>query len=157
MPVTPTGFLSLKVHEMRTLLSNSGDFQTWTGTANAAAALARIHTPLAVATTATLPFAVVDLGTAFNMSNISERQFDFDGDIFLVFREAISQADGLDAYYAFTNTIGAILEDLTDSAKGPGNFPLDSIQLLELYRSDWFEEKISVKYYEAIFSARYGL
>jgi hypothetical protein len=157
MPVTPSGFLSLKVHEFRTALSQSADFQTWTSTANAAAALAKIYSPIAPVG-AVPPFAVVDFGGGFSLQNIADLQYDFTGDIWFFFRGLITQADPIDALYEFTNPIGAILEDLSEVGKTGGYFPLDSIDLLYgPVRSDWFEEKIDIKYYEAAFSARYGV
>lgn len=44
MPVTPTGPLAVAVDALRTLISNVPYFQTWTGAANAAAALNSIFT-----------------------------------------------------------------------------------------------------------------
>lgn len=43
MAVSPSGIISLPLSYLRTSISASTNFQTWTGTADAAAALSRIH------------------------------------------------------------------------------------------------------------------
>lgn len=116
MSQTPTGMLSLPPANLRTALSRCTTFQTWTGAANETEALEKIG--LVERAAATSNFAVVDDGDAFNFERIDTgATFDENGSVILWFQGDVSSEDAgseTDAQLAFTNAVGAILEELIE-------------------------------------------
>lgn len=115
MPVTPAGMLSLPLANLRTALSRCVAFQTWTGAANEAAALAYISL-VEKGSSLTGKFAVVDDGTEYTGESItSGATFHEEGSLALIFQGNVHTDyanSEVDAQLEFTNAIGAILEEL---------------------------------------------
>jgi len=112
MAVTPTGMLSLPVSYLQTTVANSATFRTWTGTANPTAALARIHVGRA-AGTATHPLACVGFANGFNRTSDSLDVWEQNNTLQLMFRDDFSSAlNEQDAYYTFSNQVGAIMLEM---------------------------------------------
>jgi len=65
--VTPSGPLSVAVDALRTLLANCAQFQSWTGTADAAAALGRIFT-------GELGWPIVQVAIAGGVATVTTRE-----------------------------------------------------------------------------------
>lgn len=115
MPVTPSGMLSLPLANLRTALSNCTAFQTWVGAANAAAALAYISL-VEKGSSLTGKFAVIDDGTKYSGERLtSGATFHEEGSLALIFQGNVHTdyaTSEVDAQMEFTNSVGAILEEL---------------------------------------------
>lgn len=108
---TPAGIIGEPLAQLREMLSQSAAFQAWTGTANAAAAAARVHWMFSSGD-ATAPYVVVDFGERHEVQNaggsvaapksVSEL-------VALFADEAEEGDDDAEALIKFTNTVGAIL------------------------------------------------
>jgi len=123
MPLTATGAFSLPLANLKTLLANCAAFQTWTGTADAAAAAARIDLFAEQTASLTLPGAVVTWGAQNSYS--SSKAFGGEGgtyertgtadiyftsDLDTTYAEYASTLDNL--MLAFCNDIGEIMDDM---------------------------------------------
>lgn len=119
MAVTAAGRLSLPLDNLQDLIANSGNFQTWTGTANAAAAKARIHVQ-AEGPSYTRPAAIVSLGPDDDWRSVQDSagaagHYVDTGMLRVQFEANVAsgnQADHTDALYEFTNNVGAIIDDM---------------------------------------------
>jgi hypothetical protein len=117
MPVTPTGMLSLPLANLRTALSNCAAFRTWVGAADATAALAYISL-VEKGGSLTGKFAVIDDGTEYMGERTSSgATFHEEGSLALIFQgnvHADNANSEVDAQFEFTNSVGAILEELIE-------------------------------------------
>lgn len=122
MSVNPTGMVSLPLHYLRETIAATSAFQTWTGTANKAAALA--YVPVLVDTVGDLPVCAVGWGEGLARSVVAggtHSHFVQEGDLSMLFLGAISgDHDEADAAYTFLNSIGAILADMEELAGTAG-------------------------------------
>lgn len=128
MTTTPAGVISGPLQDFRVLLSNCDEFQSWTGTANATAALERIYVaglPLTEYDEFTpdemdnkRPFAIIeidpDAGNYFRHHGTdTNRHFNRSGRMFVTFEQAVTVAlaeDPAELDRQFQNTIGHIIE-----------------------------------------------
>lgn len=113
MTVSPSGNLSLPLKYLRDTIAGSSTFQTWTSSANAAAALAHVYI-LVAASDYTNPCAVVEWESArWDLESRGTRNmFEQSGGLRIIFQDAISESAESDAAYDFTNNVGAILADM---------------------------------------------
>ena len=122
--VTASGPLSLPVENLRILLSNSPDFRTLVGAADAAGALGYIHYPYRDATDYARPLALLEGCEAWNArleAHGAQGTYLHDGEIALTLERDVDSAyqakgEERDAYLAFTNVVGAIVADLEANA-----------------------------------------
>ena len=132
MVVSPAGLLSLPLKRLQTLLSISSNFQTWTGAANAAAALAFIH--LVAVAGQSRPHALIGRspgsGGARGSRTIQGGSiFEHGGRLLLRFENDIASGDlalPADAEFTFTNSVGAILADLEAASGEVGDLQVTS-------------------------------
>ena len=165
MSTTPTGLLSKPLDYLRHTVAASTTFQTWTSSADEAAALAHVY-PVEVvpsgadepariaALTAALPFAVVDWMPGARRVKIgggSRNYFQTEGDLGLLFRAAISASDAGDAAYDFLNKIGAIISEMEVKAGLPGYLDVSAFVVEEgPHRPEEKEAKVLGEYYEML-------
>lgn len=119
MAVSPAGPISLTLDHLRNSIAGSTSFRTWTGTANEAAALVRVHavenrTALG---SADMPFAVVNWLPDYRRighADGSARQFRQEGSLMVTFRGEIVSPNAAepDAAYSFLNNVGAVMNDM---------------------------------------------
>lgn len=157
MTVTPSGILSEPLANLRAALSQCAAFQTWAGAANATEALESIA--LVEKDDLTRPFAVVDDGDAYSNERLdSAGTFRDQGSLFLLFEDAVAEenaASESDAILAFTNAIGAILEDLWEIT--PGVFDMRSLsKVFGPTRSDDKERVQGADYVQIAFRVQWG-
>lgn len=116
--VAPTGIVSKAQGNMRTLLSESAAFQTWVGAANATEALDSIYLIEGPAVSASRPLAVIGPGDKFSMDAIAGgviSEYWHSGVVQIWFEDDVADAlNEPDAWFTFTNTMGAILADLVN-------------------------------------------
>jgi hypothetical protein len=118
MAVTPSGIFSIQLSILRTMISQSSSFQTWTGTANAAAALARIYFEAQDDSSVVRPFALVFMGNEYVQQSIAggaSQVFQPSGQLVMMLEDAVAPgnaASHADAYFAFANELGDLIEDL---------------------------------------------
>lgn len=126
MAVSPSGILSLPLSYLETTVANSSTFQTWTGTANAAAAKARIHIGRA-ASTADLPLAGVGFGGEFRRYiETAPSDFQTDSVVELFFTDNFSSSlSEEDAAYTFLNQVGPIMSDIETLSVQAGYLSID--------------------------------
>ena len=151
MAVTPSGSVSLPLSYARTQLANCSAFQTWTGTASVAAALAKIY--VVVATTGyTLPVAVIEWNGDFGyeISGRGTRNFyDQTGSLNILFRGSVdSDHNEFDAAMTFTNSIGAIVEDFNELSGQAGYLDVDNLTMNEFRRPEDDEKETYGDFYE---------
>ena len=158
MAVAPTGIASLPLKYLRDSLAECASFQTWTGAANAAAALAFVH--YVGTTTLTLPVAFVSWGgdarwrmNAGGVRNHTEQE----GDLELVLRGAVStstDAGEPDESMTLMNLAGAVIAELLLLAGTGGFLDIVGISHGEPMRprkaattaSDFVQVTLSVRY-----------
>lgn len=134
MPVTPTGHLSLPLDYLRKTVAASASFQSWTGTADATAALARVHLVNA-APAATRPLAAIDW--ARNHSSTREADgthawFTRQGTLSLLLRDTIATSTSdEDAALDFLNKVGALWADMEALAGTSGYLDIQSIRIVQ--------------------------
>jgi hypothetical protein len=140
MAVTPSGMLSLPMECLRVLLANCTAWQSWTGTANATLAKARIYlhdipAPAADEGSYTAselqtirPFARIDdwmpergFGDEpWKSSRVAERSaFRTTGKLVLDFSDDVDASDtanATDTKLRFTNRVGGVIEELLGKA-----------------------------------------
>ena len=128
MSVAASGNISLGIDKLRTLIAGSTNFQSWTGTANSTAALARVYT--IGSTSVTRPCAIVRW-----LSLRIKRGGFVSGILEIMFEAATSSAyqmtgaeasDFTSAAYEFTNSIGAILHDMSLNSEAGGELFIPS-------------------------------
>ena len=143
MPVTPSGPISLRLEDLRTLLANCPAWRTWTGDATAELAKRHVHlvdippAPSAAGYSAAdlaelRPFARVDeyeeadrLVGGFVLERVSLGAFMPSGKLVLTFEDEVPQEDANDpaaAKLRFMNNVGAVLKDLVDLGDGEGDY-----------------------------------
>jgi hypothetical protein len=128
--VDPSGAISLPLSHFRTLLSNSSNFQSWVGAADATEALNSIYLvaidePIA----SKRPFALVrqtQPGSVRHeaIAGGSVQQFLDSGALEVLFEAAVASgnaASHVDAEMAFTNDIGAFFSDM-EALAGSGAY-----------------------------------
>ena len=120
--VTPLGPESLALMNLRTLLSNSSDFQTWVSAADSTEALDSILYASTQGQDIPHPIAMVKFGTSFSSAadsidsghNFSGTE---NGSLNLVFEDSTDQGEDSEAdnLVTFMNTVGQIIEDIWTS------------------------------------------
>jgi hypothetical protein len=118
MAVTPSGIFSIQLSILRTMISQSTSFQTWTGTANATAALARIYFEAQDDASIARPFSLVFMGNEYVQQSIAggaSQVFQPSGQLVMMFEDAVAPGNAgseADSYFAFANEIGDVIDDL---------------------------------------------
>lgn len=123
MPVTPTGPFSLPLARARELLSTSTAFQTLASAVDAAAALNSIH--LVAHTSPTRPFAIVGHGPIWQYDRVQQYAAAeigaASGQTYIMIEQTAGDGASIaDAEMAFTNAVGAIVQDLIRLSAAPG-------------------------------------
>lgn len=142
--VTATGIYSIPISLVASTIAHSSTFQTWTTTANEAAALARVHKyRLADPFSATLPYAVVGYNSFSRNDDINAGAVMMSDAVLGVKFRNTSTLGAVDAIDTLMNNIGAIqveMEAVRRTASylgitgieldggGPQHFPLDSVE-----------------------------
>ena len=160
MAVVASGWLSLALENLRTLLAACPSFQTWVGAADAAAAKARIHRVSKAGPTR--PFALVDQWTdasATAFAGGAGESFTHSGSQILRFEGEVSEQDSdepADAFYTFWNAVGAIILEMEQLSGTDGYLVVRSIMLEDgPFRSKDFEGEAD-DYYYADFVVEWG-
>jgi hypothetical protein len=155
MPVAATGPISLPLARLKTLLSESTNFQTLAGVGSAAAALAFIDLVRKASPDVTTGHALIGQvpggGGGLRFARIKQGSSASDpveGRVRLTLRKAVTQSDAADAEFEFTNSLGAIVEDLIDNSGRPANLQITAIALVDLSRSDPDQEQSQGKIYK---------
>lgn len=127
-PAKLTGKLGRAVEQVRTAIANSAYFQTWTGSADATAALDRIHSHYVLAADATFPYVIVEQGEEMRIQRAAVSTFNtwVSGEINIVFCDlldtdtyATSYAGRQAAFMRFWNDVyGKTDSAVTDSYDG---------------------------------------
>ena len=129
MAVAATGPISLPLANLRALIAASSSFQTWVGAASAAEALASIYQVGVDKGDYTRPFALVrhtNPGALTHESLAGGARNHFapagEGSLEVVFEDEVASGNEdshVDAEFAFTNNVGAVLADMeTTGATG---------------------------------------
>lgn len=155
MAVTPTGILSLPIDYLRDLIAAVTAFQTWTGTANAAAAKARIHVNALNKADIVRPFGIVGTGpgTVFippSMGAYGQHNLH-------LILESAAITTGLsheDAVYTFLNSVGPIIEGAAELAGTPGYLVVQQIEFAKFVERSAPPE--TVDYFQAHWIFRTG-
>jgi len=151
--VTASGGISLPLKYMKDTIAASSNFQTWVSAASAAAALAYIHVVVAPSGY-TLPCAVVEWEAGMHWPKVSGGQqnfFDQSGKITVLFQEAIVQSTEENAAFAFTNTLGAIVDDIQAIAGQATYLNIDDIVLETIARPDEDERQtVGTDFYQSM-------
>lgn len=157
MAVSPSGMLSLPVDYLRSTVAASSTFQTWTGTANAAAAKARVHLGRAAAN-ATHPLACVGFSNGFRRFSDDLDVWQQDNVLELMFRNDFSSSlNEADAYYTFANQIGAIMADMEAIFNDAGYLDVFDWNIVDgPARTDDNDEQVMGYFFEVIIECRYG-
>ena len=128
MAVTASGVESLPLEHLKTILSNSSTFQTWTGhTGSASGAAGHIHY-IAVTddlgedgATAVRPLAVIDFADdGFSTEAIAGgagHAFTQEGTLNLYFENDVASGNSAverEAFLAFMNNVGAIINEIAN-------------------------------------------
>jgi len=158
MAVSPTGLLSTPIHLARVTVASSATFQSWVGAATRPHALPYILPDSTESDD--LPIAVVGFDENFSRKMIAggaRHFFQSEGDLFLLFRDAITEDDDVDAFYSFCNTVGAVVAEMEEFAGGAGYLAITNITLAEPPARAHEDEAAGVgDFYEAIFTIEYG-
>lgn len=154
MAVVPAEMISLPLHYLRLMVADSAAFRTWVGAANQAEALARVY--INRETSPTRPFAVVAWATNWGREATSggaRNYFEQVGDLMLMLEDDIAAGlDEADAYYTFTNTIGAILAEIEALAGTAGYLNIMSITVENgPARPDSDEEQTTSDFYQVLY------
>jgi len=159
--VSATGIVSLPLENLRTLVANSDDFQTWVSAASAAAAKAHIY---AVVTDPPLaskrPFACVRHCAPSEFSIDAATGAD-SGAIELWFEATIAAGnrdDAADAEFAFTNVVGAIISDIITLSHQGGYMLIREIECIDGPAPNSKDETESEgHYYVALYKVHWGV
>ena len=136
MTTTPTGLLATPLHAMQAMLAQCQSFQTWTGSADATAALARAHIIEPDDGTVNHPFAVLawDNASWASVGAGAGLQFQPKGEIRILLEAATDPADAnlsQEPAWKFSNTVGAIIAELLDQAGTSGQLYVTNLALEE--------------------------
>lgn len=138
MTVTPTGPLGGPLAYFRGLLAASATFQTWTGAADATAALAFIA--LGDADPSSYPFAIIahEGGGAAKRFDSPGAQFVPDaGEVSILLADAdnsgLSDADN---YATFLNNVGAVIDEVCAASNGASAYPAMRWDIDDAMRSE---------------------
>lgn len=155
MPVTPSGILSLPLDYLRDLIAAVTAFQTWTSTASAAAAKARIHVQLLNAANIVRPFAVVGFGPGTVFTPPSLGAFGQHNLHLMLESAAITAGTShQDAVFQFLNDTGPIIEGAANLAGTPGYLFVQQIEFIKVCERSAQAE--SVDYIQAHWVFRTG-
>jgi len=182
MAVTPTGQISLRLEDLRTLVANCAAWRSWTQTATVAAAKEKVYLvdlpPPAKDEAheeedlvARRPFAVVDEfeapndrsgADAFVMDRASLGAFQLGGRLLLSFEDDVPPEDAGDpaaAKLRFMNNVGAVLQEI--KALGAGENDLLSVHRVARWepwrRSPKEEEPTQGDYMRVSFVVTWGI
>lgn len=161
---SPAGILSKPDGALKTLLSESSSWRTWTGAADAAAALAFIHLIRRPAA-ATRPFALIDWGGSFRSygrASGAGTHFQREGDLILIVEDdvdptEVADANAADAEYSFRNNLGALIADIEDLAAVDTKLDVTGIDVLNVSRSHPDERVTLGDYYQAVLLISWGV
>ena len=161
MSVTPTGPLSKPLNRLRTLLSESATWQTWTGSADATEALEHIYLVEADPDEVTRPFAVVGFGDSYNAraeAGGAGQVYVDGGELFLMFEdEPDSEHSAADAELTFLNNVGNSLSEMLEISGTDAYLTIEEITL------DWGparsrrEEGDEDDYYQIAWRVNWGI
>ncbi len=161
MATIPSGVFAVQLLNLKNLIANGSNFQTWTGAANSTAAKAFIHYFDAPAAT-TGNFCEIWPGEDWSLRRNSELYFSDAGTVAVMFRSDIADADEpetelADAALTFMNSIGGIVDDMMNDADTSGLMVLQEINLDFGPQRSWPQEGESNAYFECAFIVSYGL
>ena len=137
MPATtPTGLLAEPLYHLAFLIASSTAFQTWTATENATAALAHVHIVEPDDGPVTHPFCVVTWEKCrWNaVAGGTGLQHQANGEMYALFEAKIDETDinvSKEPAYKFTNSLGAIIQDMLDKSGTGGYLFVPSITMDE--------------------------
>jgi hypothetical protein len=177
--VVATGALSIPMGALEALLSNSGNWQTWTSAANAAAALAFIHQEgvtypasndeyTAAELSGLRPFALIDTDpedgfTGVRIGSGPRHAWQNAGSLILVLEDDIASSDKdlfEDAGRKFKNNVGGVIDDIQTLAgeSASGYLNVIQIDLIELNRSEEEDESVVTgMIFQAVFRLKWGV
>lgn len=162
MAETPTYIWSVAMSNLEDLIANCAGFRTWTGTADVAAAKARIY--LVATESTTKPFALISQGDDFNIDSHSggtAQFYETSGSLFLRFDDDVNPsytADPENAEMEFTNAIGLIFEQMMALSGTSGYMHIYNIQKMYGPRREDRDEKSSGgQYNQAKFNIVWGI
>lgn len=152
MAVSPTGVYSKPLDLLRDLVAGTSAFQTWTSTANAAAAKVRVYAEGEETSNITRPCAVV-----WESEANTDCTGYVSGGLMLLFEADVTEAANIDARYEFTNDVGAIIEEMQADVQTATTEVLDvqSVRRVSLARS--YREEGEGDYFQAIYEIRFGV
>jgi hypothetical protein len=159
MTVTASGMVSVPVSALRDMLSQSATFQTWTGTASSAAALAYIHMIGLAEADRVRPFALITLGDNWRRTYGGSNRFIPSGELFLVLESDIDEdnvEDFADSELEFSNNVGGVIGDL-EALTESGALVIQTIRMQVPPERTWRDEKQSEgDYYQCVIAVDYG-
>jgi len=133
MAVTPSGRISEAMDNVADLLSNSTNWQSWTGAVDADAAKAFIHQQREDPSSEPRPLALLSMDEESEW--MSEKQAGGAQDHFfdiwtfsLVFQDNITESDSTDKFYDFLNNVSSVIDDMLNLSGRSGNVSIDSIK-----------------------------
>lgn len=121
MAVAPTGPLSLPIDAVRQMIAGSVAFQAWTSSATVTAALERVHiteTDVTSDNLPAMPYALVDYsGWQQDKYGVTPGSWiQAESSVTVFFRAQVQDDEPADEFFRFANQVGAIIEDMQDTA-----------------------------------------
>ena len=153
MAVAPDGSLSLPFDHLRTMISESAEFQSWVGAANPTEAKASIHMLELPApadkqhyTRTELdglrPFALIGWprGTGLHLRRVaggSDLTFLESQPLYVAFEDKLDSAENVeDNFFTFTNHVGKVMVDMTKLAGTADFLAIKDLTVDDFWRSD---------------------
>jgi len=150
MTVSATSDLAKRINALRTSVSSSSTFQTFTGTATSVLAAAKVYYPGAEQNR---PYAVVGVWEGYRVYSEAVGQVWGEGALWLALEQDVAtgnQSSDWDAWTAFLNACGGILEDILGSTTSGGLVIKDAVFEVAPARSDPYEENGSDYFFALI-------
>ena len=123
--MTATGPLSVPVDALRTLVSESSTFQTWTGAANAAQALNSIFL-VSADESETRPLALINTGPDWRITRNAQSAAIPSGGLLISFEDDVTGSDAA-AAEDFLNQCGGVLSDIMTASGTSGTICIHDI------------------------------
>jgi hypothetical protein len=155
MSVTPTGIFSVPIDTLATMISQSATFQSVTASASAAAAKQHVYVSAVSASGTgafTRPYALVSIPEGFR---IMQENYGT-GELLILFEFAVAEgnlASYSDATYAFTNPIGAIVDELFANRGDNSLYLRELVTVSPPQRNDLNEDS---QYFQVVLKVYYG-
>lgn len=138
MTVAASGILSAPIDALAALVAASTTFQSWTGTASAAAALAycyKAEVGQIDGSTWKRPFARIGQSEEFEVQRggygLGVLVLDFEAAVSADYQEGgASENDFVSALYEFTNKVGAIIADVRTGSEGSAALIVTAITMV---------------------------